>query len=209
MTTITDTLCAIERRADRAVVQELRLMTQEILAMRTQLTLEDRAHADALLLKLSHLECCQQVDSIAPFSAEPVASPAGPGFPVLAFDSLEPLQPGSFLVHFYGHELGDLERVELTESLAAAAQLVRQHLSEQPRPVWQVTHEASDGALAFLAFLADDDTHLASIRPCEPCMPEIEAPVAEACAALSVGDISAMRRLFVASAQAPSEPLAA
>ncbi|MCU7369988.1 hypothetical protein PEC18_03670 [Paucibacter sp. O1-1] len=206
MTTITDTLCAIERRADRAVVQELRLMTQEILAMRTQLTLEERAHADALLLKLSHLECCQQVESVASSAATPATAPAGPGFPMLAFDSLEPLQPGSFLVHFYGHELGDLERVELTESLAAAAQLVRRHLSEQPRPVWQVTHDASDGALAFLT---DDDTHLASIRPCEPCMPEVEASVAEACAGLSGGDITALRRLFVATAQARSEPLAA
>ena len=54
MTAITDTLCAIERHAEHAIVQELRLMTQEILTMRTQLTLEDRAHADALLLKLSH-----------------------------------------------------------------------------------------------------------------------------------------------------------
>lgn len=43
MTSITDTLCAIERRAERAIVQELRLMIQEILAMRTQLTLDERA----------------------------------------------------------------------------------------------------------------------------------------------------------------------
>ncbi|WP_038214439.1 hypothetical protein [Xenophilus azovorans] len=206
MTTITDTLRAIERRADRAVVQELRLMTQEIQALRTQLTLEDRAHADALLLKLSHLECCQQVDSVAPSPVAPAVAPAGPGFPVLAFDSLEPLQPGSYLVHFYGHELGDLERVELTESLAAAAQLVRQHLTDRPRPVWQVTHDACDGALSFLT---DDDMILASIQPCEPRMPDVEPPVAEACAALAGGDITALRRLFVAPAQARAQPLAA
>lgn len=206
MTTITDTLCAIERRADRAIVQELRLMTQEILAMRTQLTLEDRAHADALLLKLSHLESCQQVDSAAPLALAPAAAPAGPGFPVLAFDSLEPLQPGSYLVHFYGHELGDLERVDLTESLAAAAQLVRQHLSERPCPVWQVTQDAGDGTLAFLT---DNDVVLASIEPREPCMPDVDPPVAEACAALTGGDITALRRLFVAPAQARLQALAA
>ena len=58
MTAITETLCAIERRAERAIVQELRLMIQEILAMRSHLSLDERAYADALLLKLSHLESC-------------------------------------------------------------------------------------------------------------------------------------------------------
>ena len=56
MATAADTLRAIEARAERAIVQELRLMMQEILGLRTQLVLEDRAHADALLLKLDHLE---------------------------------------------------------------------------------------------------------------------------------------------------------
>ena len=56
MATAADTLRAIEARAERAIVQELRLMMQEILGLRTQLVLEDRAHADSLLLKLDHLE---------------------------------------------------------------------------------------------------------------------------------------------------------
>ena len=59
MATAADTLRAIEARAERAIVQELRLMMQEILGLRTQLVLEDRAHADALLLKLDRLESDQ------------------------------------------------------------------------------------------------------------------------------------------------------
>lgn len=50
-----DTLHAIEARAERAIVQELRLLIREVLALRPSLGLEDRAHADALLLKLDHL----------------------------------------------------------------------------------------------------------------------------------------------------------
>ena len=56
--TVADTLRAIEARAERAIVQELRLMTHEILGMRTHLALEDRAHADSLLMKLDHQEPC-------------------------------------------------------------------------------------------------------------------------------------------------------
>ncbi|CAM3996084.1 hypothetical protein [Paracidovorax anthurii] len=196
MTTITETLCAIELRADRAVVQELRLMTQEILAMRSQLTLEDRAHADALLLKLGHLESCQRVDTAAP------PAMAVHGFPELPLVAPN-LQPCCYLVHFYGPELGDIERVDLTESLFAAAQLVRQQLSERPHSVWQVAFDASDGALAFVAH---NDRRLASILPCQPRSLDVESPVAEACEAWIAGDISALRRLFVAPAQARSRP---
>lgn len=190
MPNITERLCAIERQAERAIVQELRLMTQEILAMRTQLSLEQRAHADALLLKLDHLERCQQVDTAAPQGGPPPA----PDIPVLPLDTLIPLQPSHYLVHFYSHDVGELERVVLTETLAAAAQLVRQHLAEQPRPIWQVTHDAGDGELTFLT---SDDMVLASILPCEPSTPDVEASVAAACMALSAGDPSALRRLFV------------
>ena len=206
MTSITDTLCAIERRAERAIVQELRLMTQEILAMRTQLTLEDRAHADALLLKLSQLESCQRVEPVVPSALPSCLASAGTRFPTLALDSLEPLQPSAYLVHFYGHEVGDLERVELTESLATAVQLARQHLDEQPRDVSQVMHDAGTGQLSFLA---GDGLVLVGILPCEPSMPEVEASVADACASLALGDVTALRRLFVAAVRTQAEPLAA
>lgn len=204
MTTITETLCAIERRAERAIVLELRLMTQEILAMRTQLTLEDRTRADALLLKLDCLERCQRVDAVAPCAPAPAAAPAGPGLPVLSIEMLEPLQPSSYLIHFYSHDIGDLERVEFTEMLSAAAQLVRLHLAERSRPVTHVTHRANGE----LRFLTEDEMVLASIRPCEPSTPDVEPTVADACAALTSGDLSALRHLFVATPVAHPERLA-
>lgn len=205
MPNINEILCAIERRAERAIVQELRLMTQEILAMRTQLSLEHRAHADALLLKLDHLERCQQVDAAAPAATPRDRTPSAPGLPVLPLDTLTPLQPSHYLVHFYSHDVGDLERVVLTETLAAAAQLVHMHLSEQVRPILQLTYDASGK----LAFLGSYDMVLASILPCEPSAPDVARSVAEACAALATGDPSELQRLFVTAPTVRSARLVA
>ena len=191
MPNITEILCAIERRAERAIVQELRVMTQEILAMRTHLSHEHRAHADALLLKLDHLERCQHVETAPLAMAAPDGAPVVRGGPPL--DTLTALQPSHHLVHFYSHDVGELERVELTETLAQAAQLVRGHLCAQPRPVWQGLHHAADGELRFLG---GEDMVLASILPTEPSTPEVESAVEHACAALTAGDPTALRRLF-------------
>ena len=206
MTTIHETLCAIERRAKHAIVEELRRMTQEILAIRTQLSLADCAHADALLLTVSQLECCERLDDVAPNARAAAAMCAGRQRPEAAFDTLELPAPGHYLVHFYSHDVGDLERVELAESLTGAAQLVRQHLCLQPRPVWQVTHDAARNELSFLSY---EDMLLASIVPSEPRTPKVEPRVAEACAALAEGDLAALRDLFVTPAPARSTPLAA
>ena len=206
MTPITETLCAIERRAERAIVQELRLVTQEILTMRTQLMLEDRAHADALLLKLSHLESCQRVEPVAPSAPPLCLAPTESRFPSLALDMLEPLQPSAYLVQIYGHDVGDLECVELTESLAAAVHLARQRLDELPRDVSQVVHDASTGQLSFLT---SEGLVLVGIQPCEPSMPEVDACVAEACASLVTGDVTVLRRLFVAPVRTQPERLVA
>ena len=181
-------------------------MTQEFLAMRTQLTLADRAHADALLLKLTHLERCQQVDTVAPCPIAPSAASTGQGFPMLPIDSLEPLQPDRYLVHLYGHELGDLERAVLVETLVSAAQLVRQHQAERPQLVWEVTHNTTTGELAFQG---DDDMLVASISPCEPLTPEVEPLVADACKEFGKGSLTALRCLFITPVQVQPEPLAA
>lgn len=206
MPNITDILCAIERRAERAIAHELRLMTLEILAMRTHLTLDHRAHADALLLKLDHLERSQQVEAVTPAAVTDGATAAGTVVTSLQIDVVGPQPPSHFLVHFYSHEAGDLERVDLTETLVAAAQLVRQHLAERARPLWQVTHCAASGALAFLT---GEDVVLASIVPCEPSSPEIEPALAEACDALAAGDSAPLRRMFVPVGALRSERLAA
>lgn len=60
-TDFTQTLHAIEARAERAIVQELKIMTLEVLVLRPSLTMQDRAYADGLLLKLDHLIGNQQV----------------------------------------------------------------------------------------------------------------------------------------------------
>ena len=186
-------LHGIERRAERAVVHELRLMTQEILSMRTHLSIDHRAHADALLLRLDHLERCQHIQ--VPGAAEEASSPsptdrATPGLP---FDHLEALQPSHYLAHFYDHDAGDLDGVALTETLAAAVQLVREHLDERPYPSWQLRHCATSGALSFVS---DDEKVLACIAPCDTSHPQVEPAVAEACAAFAAGDIVPLQRLF-------------
>lgn len=64
MTTATDALCAIEMRAHRAIVQELRLLIKEVQALQPCLASDDSAHAHALLLKLEHLQQSQVVDRV-------------------------------------------------------------------------------------------------------------------------------------------------
>jgi hypothetical protein len=64
MTSVADTLNAIEARAERAIVQELRLMIKEVITLRPTLAFEDRSHADALLLKLDHLSRSQMADGV-------------------------------------------------------------------------------------------------------------------------------------------------
>jgi hypothetical protein len=94
----------------------------------------------------------------------------------------------------------------LCETLASAAQLVRQHLSKRARPVWHVNRDATDGELSFLS---GEDMVLASILPCEPTEPEVEPSVEAACAALINGDKLALRRLFVGPTVArPERPVA-
>ncbi len=123
MATAADTLRAIEARAERAIVQELRLMMQEILGLRTQLVLEDRAHADSLLLKLDHLE------------REQVSVPRGesgaPDFlmPTLSLTVFETSLPKAYRAYFYAHDYGDLEDVATVESFDAGVQLVRDRLA--------------------------------------------------------------------------------
>ena len=49
------TLHAIERRAEHAIVQELRILLDEVLALRPTLNIDDHAYADGLLMKLDRL----------------------------------------------------------------------------------------------------------------------------------------------------------
>lgn len=60
-----------------------------------------------------------------------------------------------------------------------------------------------------LGFLSEDNVVLANIRPCEPSMPEVKWSIAHACAALTRGDLSALRQLVVAAPAVQPERLAA
>ena len=55
MITVTAILNAIEAHANRAIVQELRLIKKEVEKLRSSLRPDDHDHADALLLKLDRL----------------------------------------------------------------------------------------------------------------------------------------------------------
>ena len=55
MRTATEILNAIEVRAERAIVPELRLIKKEVEKLRPSLYPDDQEHADALLLKLDRL----------------------------------------------------------------------------------------------------------------------------------------------------------
>jgi hypothetical protein len=83
MNSAAETLRALEARSERTIVQELRLMVKEVSAMRSFLTPEDRAHADALLLKLGRLEDEQSVAGVAADEA-PLQQPDLPSAPSLA-----------------------------------------------------------------------------------------------------------------------------
>lgn len=68
MITVTAILNAIEAHADRAIVQELRIIKKEVLQLRPSLNPDDQEHAGALLLKLDRLLSEQLViaDEMAP-----------------------------------------------------------------------------------------------------------------------------------------------
>jgi hypothetical protein len=97
-----ETLRALEARSERAIVQELRLMVKEVRAMRSSLTPEDRAHADALLLKLGHLEAEQSVAGVAADEAT-LQQPALASAPSLA------VPPPAFSVIVCHAEYDDVE----------------------------------------------------------------------------------------------------
>lgn len=71
MNSAAEILRALEARSERAIVQELRLMVKEVMAMRPSLIPENRAHADALLLKLGRLEAEQSVGGVITDDASP------------------------------------------------------------------------------------------------------------------------------------------
>ena len=185
--TAADTLRAIEARAERAIVQELRLMAQEILGMRTHLALEDRAHADSLLMKLHHQECAQ---TVAP--AEPSSAPTYL-MPTLTLGMSEPSMPTAYRVSFYDREYGDLEDVVTLGSFEAGVQLVRDRLSADGHYLIAATWANHQGEMTVST---PRQMVLARIEVANDRVPLVQPPVLKACSALQAGDTSSIAHLF-------------
>ena len=185
--TAADTLRAIEARAERAIVQELRLMAQEILGMRTLLALDDRAHADSLLMKLDH----QQRAQIA-VSADPSSAPTYV-MSTLILGISEPGMPTAYRVSFYDREYGDLEDVVTLGSFEAGVRLVRDRLSADGYYLIAATWANHQGEMTVST---PRQLVLARIEVANDRVPLVQPPVLKACNALQSGDTSSIAHLF-------------
>ncbi|MEO8154668.1 MAG: hypothetical protein ABI605_16475 [Rhizobacter sp.] len=182
-----DTLRAIETRAERAIVQELRLMVQQILGLRTQLVHEDRAHADALLMKLDH-----QARTQVALPADPSSAPAYL-MPTLTLGMSEPSVPTAYRVSFYDREYGDLEDVVTLGSFEAGVQLVRDRLSADGHYLITATWANHQGEMTVST---PRQMVLARIEVTDDRLPQVQPPVLKACSALQAGDTSSIAHLF-------------
>ena len=185
--TAADTLRAIETRAERAIIQQLRLLVQEILGMRTHLALEDRAHADSLLMKLDHQERAQ---TVAP--ADPSSTPTYL-MPTLTLGMSEPSTPTAYRVSFYDREYGDLEDVVTLGSFEAGVQLVRDRLSADGHYLITATWANHQGEMTVSTPRL---MVLARIELADGRAPRVQPPVLKACSALQAGDTSSIAHLF-------------
>lgn len=189
--TASDTLRLIEQRAERAIAQELQLMTQQILDMRHALVLDDRAHADALLMKLDRLIDDQVI--------RPCAAPELPPLnPQLVLDDLLPLSPSNYAVRFFHREYGDLEDVAIVESFPQAVQLAVDRLSVHP-----MDQTAADWAKGrgTLSVRSQHGTVLLHIEAIEQPVPTVQPNVARVCQALENGEAAHASHLFKALRQ--------
>ena len=97
MTSIADTLWAIEARSERAIILELRTMMQEILAIRTSLVLQERNQADALLLTLDRLTSSEN-------QAHSGDGAAVPSVRSMRLDEVFNSRPVVYKAFFFDHE---------------------------------------------------------------------------------------------------------
>ncbi|MBI2749049.1 MAG: hypothetical protein HYX43_06835 [Burkholderiales bacterium] len=186
MATATETLRAIEARAERAIVQELRLMVQEIVGLRTQFALDDCAHADALLLKLCRLERDQVVATASTLDVARHLMPA------LRLDLTMPSQP-AYKVSFYDREYGDLTDVVTTDTFDAGVQLVRDRLPQDAD--YEVDASWTHG-LGDMEVRTPHGTVVAHVEAVNGGDVTVQPRVIVACSALQVGDVAPLDHLF-------------
>lgn len=187
MRTAADTLRAIEARAERAIVQELRLMIQKILGLRTHLALEDRAHADGLLLKLDRLECGQAIAPSNGTGNQPFLMPS------LSVTAYETRVPKAYRVYFYEHDYGDLEDVVTVSTFDAGVQLVRNRLAPEGDYVIDAAWTQHKGEMTVAT---PSGTVLARVEIEDGHAPIAQPNVRDACSALQAGEVSGIQQLF-------------
>ena len=186
MASAAETPRAIEARAERAIVPELRLMVKDIVGLRTQLAVDDCAHADALLLKLGRLERDQVV---APASTLDVARHL---MPALRLDLTMPSQP-AYEVSFYDREYGDLTDVVTTDTFDAGVQLVRDRLPQDAD--YEVDASWTHG-LGDMEVRTPHGTVVAHVEAVNGGDVTVQPRVIVACSALQVGDVAPLDHLF-------------
>ena len=187
MASIAETLRAIEARAERAIVQELRQMARDVLAMRPLLLPRERNHADALMLKLLHLA---RVQLVAPVNA---ANAPAMLMPSLRYSEAPSMRPAPYKVFLYDREYGDLEDVVTLETFDICVQLVRDRLDLSVECVVQTAWVNGAGALTVLT---PRGNVLARIESASHPSVAVHPVVRRACQALQGGDTSRLDRLF-------------
>lgn len=191
MSTATDILRSIEQRAERAIAQELHQMIQQVLGLRTALVLDDRAHADALLLKLDRLIDDQVVRPIDAGTMPPMP-------PLPGLDELLPPSPCDYEVRFFDRDYGDLEEVTVVESFLLAVQVAADRHQADPNDLTEAGWADGRGRLTVRSHLG---TVLLRIEAIEKPMPVVQAHVARACQALENGEPTPAQQLFTALRQ--------
>ncbi len=195
MRTVSELLQSIEQHAERAIAQELHLMIDQILKMRTSLLLEERSHADALLLKLDRLRDDQLVRPID--ATDTPIEPPDPPLPPL--DELLPLSASHYEVRFFSRDYGDLEDVAVVENFLLAVQLAVDRHQAKPD---DVTAIRQNKRCCTLTVTSPHGTLLLQIEPVELQVPNVQLHVARACMALEQGEHGPALQLFTALRQA-------
>lgn len=187
MTSIAETLRSIEERAERAIVQELRLMKQEILAFRTLLVLDERCHADGLLLKLDRLE---QEQTVPLATSENMPAML---MPDLRLDDIQAVEPATYKVYFYDRTCGDLDDAVTLETFEQGVQLILDRVDAHRGHAFECNWVAGLGTLKVMAPWG---TVLASVEASDSVDVEVDPLVHTACLALESGDTTRLAELF-------------
>ena len=186
MTTIAHTLRAIEARAERAIVLELQTMMQEILALRTSLVLQDRSHADTLLLTLDRLTNAE--------TATPAGNAANAPTPSRTRrEEVFSSRPMIYRASFFDHEYGSLEDVVTLDAFDAAVQLVVDRLDPSINCAVEASWTNCQGSMKVQSL---DGIVLASVEAARGTGVKVRPAVTMACRALQAGDSGCMKQQF-------------